>query len=545
MDLLQTEGRRSATPVSHRALLPFVVAALGLLLSLMVYLFNSHQEAQRYQQRLHQIAQTEAARMQSAVGRSIEVLVAFGGLFSADTQVTRQAYRRFASMVLRDRPGIRAVHWTPRISHAQRPAIEAELATVQPQPLGIFDVTPGADERRPAPVRGEYFPIVYAEPLNGNAAAVGLDPLARPYNTRTIRAAARKQLMDTTPAFPIIQDPAGPLAVAIYNPVYHQRMPMKTEQQRWEALRGYIIMMLRPEVLSQQLWPEGLAGGMSVTLLDQVNGAWLQVFPRRIEGPGTAVSVTPKPFDVQVPLDVPGRHWVLLFSPSEQQGAVQRSFLPQMLLLAMLTLTALAYWLTGRSIQRTSELSDANGRLLERQKILDELAHSDTLTGLLNRRGFDDASARYQQQARQIAVCVVDLDGFKPVNDQYGHAAGDQVLIEVANRLRRCLGDGAVLARTGGDEFVILIAADQAVRNLASCMATLVTQLARPMTLADFDPIKVTASIGVARVDTAHESIVEGVRQADDAMYRAKREGKARFCIADEAGASIAPASVG
>lgn len=142
-------------------------------------------------------------------------------------------------------------------------------------------------------------------------------------------------------------------------------------------------------------------------------------------------------------------------------------------------------------------------------------ATHDPLTGLLNRAGL--AAAWPQLAARSSAVLLLDLDGFKPVNDRHGHAVGDQVLTEVATRLRYQVP--GVVARLGGDEFAAVTDADpcQVGRRVAAAVA-------RPVTLPDGMTVAVTSSVGVV-VDHGGD-LGAALACADAAMYRAKHTGQ-------------------
>lgn len=160
-------------------------------------------------------------------------------------------------------------------------------------------------------------------------------------------------------------------------------------------------------------------------------------------------------------------------------------------------------------------------------------AHHDPLTGLLNRAGFVEAlgSRLATRTERPFAVMFFDLDDFKPINDTFGHAAGDEVLKAVAGRARRALPDGAVVARIGGDEFVALvdgIAADMAQQT----GYRLIGELAVSYELGGEISASVGASVGIA-MSPGHGAEVEGLLAvADAALYEAKSGGKSRCCLA-------------
>ena len=170
-------------------------------------------------------------------------------------------------------------------------------------------------------------------------------------------------------------------------------------------------------------------------------------------------------------------------------------------------------------IQQHGQLID----LLQLQRQMRELAHTDPLTGLANRREFDvrlDDEVVAAAQGGRFAIALLDLDGFKPVNDRHGHAVGDALLCEVAARLRRTCGDHAMVARQGGDEFAILAPAGSPL--LATALADhILAAMAAPYDVAD-QPIHVGASIGVAFWPDDGPTARQLFDVADRALYAAK-----------------------
>jgi diguanylate cyclase (GGDEF)-like protein len=165
-------------------------------------------------------------------------------------------------------------------------------------------------------------------------------------------------------------------------------------------------------------------------------------------------------------------------------------------------------------------------------------ADHDALTGLRNRRGMEfflDRSLRHAaEDADELGVMLIDLDGFKAINDTYGHDAGDQVLIGVANRmLARVRRASDLVARLGGDEFVVVATHSgpeaQALQELA---ADLVRVLREPFSIPGGAFVQIGASIGVARYPHSGLTRFELMAAADAAMYEAKRAGKNRYAMA-------------
>ncbi|HEV7665104.1 MAG TPA: EAL domain-containing protein [Chloroflexota bacterium] len=170
------------------------------------------------------------------------------------------------------------------------------------------------------------------------------------------------------------------------------------------------------------------------------------------------------------------------------------------------------------------------------ERELSRLAFSDTLTGLPNRALLQDrltqALARANRSMRKVALLFLDLDRFKVVNDSLGHAIGDALLVEVANRLSACLRVGDTAARLGGDEFTVLLE-DVVDESEALEVAQRIAEALRlPITL-DGRAVFVSASIGIALSGPNCQDTDGLLRNADLALYRAKSEGRARHALFD------------
>ena len=168
-------------------------------------------------------------------------------------------------------------------------------------------------------------------------------------------------------------------------------------------------------------------------------------------------------------------------------------------------------------------ISWSSSRSLRRQALLREhQALHDSLTGLPNRAAFLAAVDRLLGEGRRATVVLLDLDGFKGVNDTYGHAAGDALLTEVAVRLRAQLRPGEVAARLGGDEFALLLGGAPDRVELCGRLDGLVSVLCAAVEL-DGMRVSVGASTGTAQAPAQGSSVDRLMRAADEAMYRCKR----------------------
>ncbi len=174
-------------------------------------------------------------------------------------------------------------------------------------------------------------------------------------------------------------------------------------------------------------------------------------------------------------------------------------------------------------------------KLKAHESQLEKLAHFDALTGLPNRLLTADrlqqAMANARRTGQSVAVVFIDLDGFKDVNDKYGHPAGDQMLIAAARNMQHVLREGDTLARFGGDEFVAVLVNMGDLKACAPLLDRLVSAAAQ-LIVVNGQMLNVTASLGVTWYPQEQEVAAEQLlRQADHAMYRAKIAGKNRYQV--------------
>ena len=191
----------------------------------------------------------------------------------------------------------------------------------------------------------------------------------------------------------------------------------------------------------------------------------------------------------------------------------------------------------GDIIQYVGIFSDITDKKQQEQR-LERMAHYDSLTGLPNRTLLGDrlrqAIAQAQRRSSRLAVAYLDLDGFKPVNDQHGHHTGDQLLIEVAARLQSHLRAGDTAARLGGDEFVLLLSDLRTLTELEGILTRVLDSLSQPFQTKG-QALQITASIGVALYPDDGSDGDTLLRHADQAMYEAKRQGQNRYYLFDVA----------
>ncbi len=189
------------------------------------------------------------------------------------------------------------------------------------------------------------------------------------------------------------------------------------------------------------------------------------------------------------------------------------------------------------SYRSTTELLE---QVLENQAVAKQASHQadhDLLTGLPNRRSVDVHLANTYQLARhtskQFAILFMDLDGFKQVNDKYGHGVGDALLIEVADMFKKVLRQSDFLARQGGDEFVLVVGSYLYRQELTQLAERLIKLFTQPVITRGI-PLEIGVSIGIAEYPHHGKHVKQLLHVADKAMYDSKKNGKNRYSFGSE-----------
>lgn len=198
----------------------------------------------------------------------------------------------------------------------------------------------------------------------------------------------------------------------------------------------------------------------------------------------------------------------------------------------LLVVAALSARMVLTQYAQLSRIVDSRQQIAEERAVIDKLAYTDVLTGLPNRRAFlsETQSPIRPEAGSGVAIVMIDLDGFKPINDTYGHATGDGLLIEAARRLSDSLPPSSMVARLGGDEFAVLL------RNMANGTAAeiateaMMASFAAPFSVGS-QTFRVGASFGLAFDNTAATSFDDLLHRADMALYRAKLRATRKLCV--------------
>ncbi len=212
---------------------------------------------------------------------------------------------------------------------------------------------------------------------------------------------------------------------------------------------------------------------------------------------------------------------------------VRGLLLPAGILFAVVALMVLLMSLKLRQLMRhddeqVRDLEEAHVELKAKEAQAHHLAYHDVLTGLPNRALFNDTADQALLRARHgetMAILLLDLDRFKNVNDRFGHLAGDELIQQVAKRLKRVLQGNGFVARLGGDEFAILLQGEKGAKDLVPTLERILEELRRPYEILG-NHAHVGVSIGVAPAPACGTDRTDLMRKADIALYRAKDDGR-------------------
>jgi len=199
-----------------------------------------------------------------------------------------------------------------------------------------------------------------------------------------------------------------------------------------------------------------------------------------------------------------------------------------------LAVTLQVHHIQGGDTEIISTIAHDISELKSTQALLEHQATHDPLTGLPNRPLFQElgeqALARSDRYGTTVAVLFLDLDRFKPVNDSFGHAVGDELLVQIAGRLRTSVRRGDVVARFGGDEFVVLCEHPAGKSEMLELARRIIDALSAPVDVGGVQA-SVGASVGIAIGGGGRMTIDTLIRDADAALYQAKEDGRGRAVL--------------
>nr|WP_314900197.1 sensor domain-containing diguanylate cyclase [uncultured Deefgea sp.] len=461
---------------------------------------NQHiQHTQKHNQIVQQIGQLQA--------QADTVLESFAAFQSRQTFPQDKSIRPFAELLLSRNPHFYCLQTVQRITHDEVNSLERNMRAAGYRGFKVHDFDYDKTRKTiPLTNREVHFPIVFMEPLPREADAVlGLDVNAINFLSPQLQDAGRQVKAWSTGPFQLIE---GDIAYGVTIPVY--QLGGQKSDGSWPLYAGLVI---KAKDLMPQM--QGFLPGWQVSMdyIGSVTTQRKQLF--EVISPGelfwiarllptiemvSAIASESQPFELRTRQQLSWRSWF---------GLVPLMMLAFLLLVLLLALR----WQHSERLRRITVQRHKNQ--------LHGWAAQDRLTRCANRQSFDQQMTRASQTCIPFTLVYLDLDYFKPINDQYGHLAGDAVLVEVAQRLRRTVRSQDLVARWGGDEFAILVVCLSDNERSAALRQALLDALAPPF-IWQSQSLTLSASIGMASYPAEADSVSELLQLADQRMYRHK-----------------------
>lgn len=443
------------------------------------------------------------------------------GLFVVSGNVSREDFRKYVDTLelQKNYPGIEGIGFSLLVPAAEKSAHVLEMRRAG---FPHYDIKPPGE-------RAFYTSIVYLEPFVGrNLYAFGFDMYTEEKRREAMALARDRNQAIMSKKTRLVQEievdvQAGFL---MYLPLYRRGAPYETISQRRENLVGWVYAPFRMNDLMRGM--EGVrTGDVDVEIYDgdRLDAAGLMYDSNKFV---SAARRTGK-FNSATPLNIAGHHWLVAVT-SLQPYERQQDGRAELIIkggTGISLLLSLLLWV----------FLDDRERALRAAEQAMRLALYDALTGLPNRKLLSERLVQVIPKARReharLALLFIDLDKFKPVNDEYGHAIGDLLLKEVARRLQHCMRESDTVGRIGGDEFVALLENVES-RQAAGIVADKVlAAMMAPFEVAGHR-LEIAASIGVAIYPENGEDQNALLKSADMAMYEAKNSGRSTVRFASQ-----------
>ncbi len=401
------------------------------------------------------------------------------------------------------------------------PARRKEGHIVAMRRLGFVDY-----EIYPVGPREVYAPVIQREPYTGrNRARLRFDPWSEPVRHLAMEKARDSGMAALSGKVKLVTDTevGAPPGLVMYLPLFARGLPHDNVDQRRANLAGWVYIAFRMSDFMASLYGT-LSPGLALAIFDDVDVSDTALLYRSAEG--STRQQRPALMTANEYLVAAGHTWTLSTSTlPEFETRFGRNAAPVIAVAGTglsLSVSLLAWLMVTGRVRAQRLAAEMTEELLH-------LAQHDSLTGLPNRALFSDRLnhelVRAKRHGENFALIFLDLDKFKLLNDNFGHAAGDLVLQQIAWRLQDSIRASDTVGRIGGDEFVVLMP-ELLAPNDALGLAEKIRQAVRQPITVDGRDLVMSCSLGVAVYPDDGQDEIALTKSADDAMYRAKEGGR-------------------
>jgi len=511
----QTEKSRR-----RKRLLPLIGAAtVGLAMSTATWFYVSAFDEELALKAFYQEATDSTQILKNGLDEYSNKLIAIGTLFTATQHdLSRDEFVAFSGTLFKEQPAILGLSWVPRVTRGGRAAHELAARSDGIIDYQIRDVGPN-NTLEIAPERDEYLPIYYSTKETPTSKLYGYDLHDGGIRQRTFETARDEKRIAASPSFMLRSGGGDRLGFVSALPIYLRGHHSNTLEERRRNIDGYVLGIYQIGQMVDTILTT-VTSPLDIFLFETnaaANDMPVYVRSSRLRDkpavPIPFAALTARPHWLS-DVSTSGKHWTIV-SPAPERLIANSHIRAWLIFSVGLVLTSIVVafmWVSIRNARR-----------------LESLVRTDPLTGLANRLFFserlDAAFLAAQSGAAQFVVHFIDLDGFKDVNDSFGHSQGDRLLRAAVLRLKALIREDDVLGRFGGDEFAILQADTSDPSAAAALAARIIKSMSVPFKI-EGDEVTVTASIGVAMFAEGTTTPDAMMIQADLALYRAKNDGR-------------------
>ncbi len=465
---------------------------------------------------VHQ-SQKTIINLKSEMKNNERILLDILSFYKASPKVTRKAFKSYVSPILERNNFIQALQWAPRVSAENRKKVEEQA---RGDGFVNFQFT---ELKKPgtlvmAGARPEYYPVYFTEPFIGNESGMGFDLASESRRLKTIKGSKESGELLATNKVHLVETQSQESGLSVFLPYYGGIA------HRDRRLKGFIVGVYRLEAMVNNAIDPYLEKGMNLTIFEG----------RKISSEDKLFTKSKANDDLiryKKEIKAFGKSWMILFrgDKSFQDGIKWHPPIASaggLLLLFLL-------------ISIVFEINDFRTRhklLSENNMQLEQLSNLDALTGLANRRCFDENLVkelnRSSRDQTPLSLIFLDVDGFKEFNDTYGHLVGDECLRQIGNVLQKTVERSHDLAaRYGGEEFAVILPSTNPKGGLV--IAERLRELVEDLDLTSPNASilqSVTISLGLVSIKHGEKNITSQalIDQADQALYEAKKQGKNR-----------------
>lgn len=514
-----TTGR--APPIIR--IITLVLAALSILVFAALARFLYQSETDNIHKTFAAEVAQHALSFEREVMLNLEILFAVNASVSLVGTMTPDRFDQLTDDVLARSPAIQAIAWAQVATPDTLADLESRAQAWYPE----FQVTERNARGEVVPVAGrpQYAPVLMIEPVESNRAALGFDLASEPRRLAALLQAMESRRMVATAGITLVQEPDNQRGFLVFMPQFLTPVT-GVEAGAGEPRVVFINGVFRVGELVNQSVGNTLSEQMQLQIVDRTRGAQDILYSRVPDQ--TEPWLTSRTVVHELP-DVAGRLWHFEVTPAASLYAERRSYVPWLVLGSGTVVVVLLVIYVLVTQRQTQDLNAAKSEL-------ERISLTDSLTGLANRRHFDQHLeqqwALAARQDRALSLVMIDIDNFKPYNDEYGHPEGDAALAHVAKALRQVATRPMdLVARYGGEEFALVLPDTDDPVELAESCRRRVESLALRHDYSDVAGV-VTISAGVCTLRPAQtHSLKELAECADDALYQAKEEGRNRVVV--------------